>query len=451
MIPFYNCLQNKRSVYIYISTYRFVLEGLWMTKTINRTIFLADCESFYASVEKATHPEYKNKPLAVAGDPARRSGIILAACPIAKKFGVTTAERLGEALLKCPELVIVRPHMKHYIDVSTAITDIYKQYTDLVEIFSIDEQFIDLSGSILTYSNPIATAEAIQKRVLLQTGIRIRIGISSNKILAKIATDIWAKKSESGIFTLHKTELEQLLWPQPINKMYGVGSRMTGHFTRLGMTTIGDVARTPLPELQRKFRVMFGKQSDIQAEVMWRTANGLDDSPVTPYTFNTPQKSVGHMMTLPKDYMDPKDIETILLELTEEICRDSRRNRYMGTVVSVSCMCSPYEAPTGFSRQMKLPVPTNNTNKLFDSVKRLFYKYWDRMPVRRLGVTLSGFVDADTYQLSLFEDQERARALDQVTDSIKERFGSAAIVRASSLTDAGQALERSKKIGGHYK
>jgi nucleotidyltransferase/DNA polymerase involved in DNA repair len=422
-----------------------------MTKNIEKTIFLADCESFYASVEKASHPEYTNRPLAVAGDPARRSGIILAACPIAKKFGVTTAERLGEALQKCPELIIVRPHMKHYIDVSTSITNIYKQYTDLVEVFSIDEQFIDLSGSRLTYSNPVAAAEAIQQRVLLQTGIRVRIGISSNKILAKIATDIWAKKNPSGIFTLARTELEQLLWPQPVNKTFGVGSRMTGHFMRLGMTTIGDIARTPLPVLQRKFRALFGKQSDIQAEVMWRTANGLDDSPVTPYTFNSPQKSVGHMMTLPKDYMNRNDIETILLELTEEICRDSRRNGYMGSVVSVSCMCSPYETPTGFSRQIKLPEPTNNTNKVFTSVKTLFYRFWDHMPVRRLGVTLSGFVDASTYQLSFFEDQERDRALDLVTDSIKERFGSAAIVRASSITDAGQALERSKKIGGHYK
>ncbi|MBJ8192034.1 DNA polymerase IV, partial [Bacillus cereus] len=122
-----------------------------------------------------------------------------------------------------------------------------------------------------------------------------------------------------------------------------------------------------------------------------------------------------------------------LLELTEEVCRDSRRKGYMGSVVTVGCMCSPYEAPTGFSRQMKLPNPTNNTNKVYKTVKKLFYKIWNHMPVRRLGVSLSGLTDAETYQLSFFEDEERARSLEKVTDSIKDRYGSAAIVRASSL------------------
>ncbi|KAF6658989.1 DNA polymerase IV [Paenibacillus polymyxa] len=422
-----------------------------MTKTTERTILLADCQSFYASVEKASYPEYKNKPLAVAGDPARRSGIILAACPMAKSFGVSTAERLGEALKKCPELVIVRPRMKHYIDVSLAITDIYKEYTDLVEVFSIDEQFLDISGSFKIFGDSLTVAREIQKKVLLQTGVWVRIGISSNKVLAKSATDIWAKKIKSGIFTLPKTELEQLLWPQPVNKMFGVGSRMSSHFERLGMTTIGDIARTSLPDLKSKFRARFGKQSDIQAEVMWKTANGLDESPVAPYTFSSPQKSVSHMMTLPQDYLEPNEVETILLELSEEVCRDSRRKGCMGSVVTVSCICSPYEAPTGFSRQMKLTDPTNNTNKVYNAAKKIFYNFWNGMPIRRLGVTLSGLVDDQTYQLSFFEDHERIRSLEEATDKIKERYGSAAIVRASSLTQAGQALERSLKIGGHYK
>ncbi|MDP4096800.1 DNA polymerase IV [Paenibacillus sp. P96] len=422
-----------------------------MTKINERTIFLADCQSFYASVEKAEHPEYKNRPLAVAGDPSRSSGIILAACPIAKQFGVTTAERLGEALKKCPDLVIVRPRMKHYIDVSLAITDIYRKYTDLVEVYSVDEQFLDVSGSLSIFGDPLAIAREIQQRVLRRTEVSVRIGISSNKVLAKIATDIWAKKNDSGLFTLPKTEVEPLLWPQPVGKMFGVGSRMTIHFTRLGMTTIGDIARTPLPVLKSKFRAYFGKQSDIQAEVMWRTANGLDDSPVAPYTFSTSQKSIGHMITLPRDYLKSHEVETILLELTEEVCRDSRRKGYMGSVVTVSCMYSPYETPTGFSRQMKLSGSTNNTNKIYTAVKEIFYKFWDQMPVRRLGISLSGLTDAETYQLSFFEDEERARSLEKATDSIKERYGSAAIIRASSLTHAGQALERALKIGGHYK
>ncbi|MDT3425716.1 DNA polymerase-4 [Paenibacillus forsythiae] len=422
-----------------------------MNEKRERVIFLADCQSFYASVEKADHPECRDMPVAVAGSVERRSGIILAACPIAKGYGVTTAERLGEALTKCPELVVIRPRMQHYMDVSRMITKIYEEFTDLVEIFSIDEQFLDITASLPFFGDPVTIAKSIQQKVLSQTGVRVRIGISSNKILAKIATDIWAKKNENGIFTLPASEIETLLWPQPVHKMFGVGSRMSAHFAALGMNSIGDIAGTPLPCLKDKFRARFGRQSDIHAEVMWRTANGLDDSPVNPGTFETPPKSVGHMMTLPRDYTEPWEVDTILLELTEEVCRDCRRQGYMGFVVTVSCMCSPYESPTGFSRQMKMTDPTNHTNTVMKTVRRLFYKYWDQMPVRRVGVTLSQLVDDRTYQLTLFEDQVKLRALDQATDSIKSRYGSAAIIRASSLTDAGQAKDRSLKIGGHFK
>ncbi|WP_019639093.1 DNA polymerase IV [Paenibacillus fonticola] len=417
-----------------------------------RTIFLADCQSFYASIEKADHPGCKNKPVAVAGDPARRSGIILAACPIAKSFGVTTAERLGEAIRKCPELVVIRPRMQHYINVSLMITEIYKEYTDLVEIFSIDEQFLDVSGSLHLFNgDPLAMARSIQQKVLKQTGVWVRIGISSNKMLAKLATDIWAKKNPSGLYTLPPANVPSVLWPEPIHKMFGVGSRMAAHFTRLGMYRIGDVARTPLPLLKDKFRARFGKQSDIQAEIMWRTANGLDNSPVTPRTFEAAPKSVSHMMTLPRDYAEPDEIDTILLELVEEVCRDCRRKGYMGQVVAVSCLCSPYDARIGFSRQMKLPDPTHHTNTVYEAAKALFYRHWNGLPVRRAGIALSSLASDSHYQLTLFEDQIKYRALDKATDEIKDRFGSAAIIRASSLTASGQANERAQKIGGHYK
>lgn len=165
-----------------------------MKERRNRTIFLSDCQSFYTSIEKADDPKYQHKPLVVAGDPALRSGIILAACPLAKKYGISTAERLGEAVKKCPDLIIVRPRMQHYIDVSLKITEIYNEYTDLVEVFSIDEQFLDMSGSLSLFGDPVSIASEIQQKVLAQTGVWIRIGISSNKMLAKTATDIWAKK-----------------------------------------------------------------------------------------------------------------------------------------------------------------------------------------------------------------------------------------------------------------
>ncbi|KRE48412.1 DNA polymerase IV [Paenibacillus sp. Soil724D2] len=423
-----------------------------MSKKCERTIFLSDCQSFYASVEKATHPGLDNLPVVVAGDPARRSGIILAACPIAKSFGITTAQRLGEALQLCPNAIVMRPHMQRYIDVSLAITGIYEKYTDLVEVFSIDEQFLDVTGSLNHFGcTPDELAVMIQQKVAASMNVRIRVGIGPTKILAKQATDNFAKKNASGIFTLGKDDVERFLWPLSIDKMYGVGSRMTRHFVALGMTTIGHVARTPLATLKQKFRARFGKQSDIQAEVMWRTANGLDDSPVTPGTFDIAPKSIGHAMTLPRDYLTVEEVDIVLLELTEEVCRDARSKGFTSGTVHVFCMCSPYDSPTGFSQQRKMPMNTNHTLKVYNSVREIFRRNWNGLPVRKVGVTLGTLAEEDVTQLDLFEDVTKLRELDRVVDGIKDRFGNTAIIRASSLMKAGLATDRAGKIGGHYR
>ncbi|RAP76128.1 DNA polymerase IV [Paenibacillus montanisoli] len=417
---------------------------------MERIIMLADCQSFYASVEKAAHPEYQNQPVAVAGDPERRSGIILAACPIAKQHGVTTAETLGEALGKCPQLVIVKPRMQAYIDVSLMITEIYESFTDLVEPFSIDEQFLDVTGSVAYFGSAEEIARRIQNKIMLYTGVWSRIGISSTKVLAKMATDIWAKKSESGIFTLPKSAVETQLWPQPVSKMFGVGSRMTAHFQRLGIFTIGDLARMPLVELKRKMRVLMGRNSDIQAELYWQTANGIDGSPVKPSTHNG-QQAVGHQMTLPRDFSSRAEIDVVLLELSEEVSRRCRAKGYMGQVVAAGAQGADFDKPTGFFRQTTLADPTNITREVFEAARKLFDTHWDQMPVRKLGVTLSKLSSDDQYQLTLFGNRERVRRLERMTDQIKYRYGNTAILRASSLLDAAQARERSVKIGGHYK
>ena len=209
-----------------------------------RVIMLVDCQSFYASVEKAAHPEYQDQPVVVAGDPLRRSGIILAACPIAKQLGIKTAETVGQALAKCPELIVIKPRMQTYIDVSLLITKTFERFTDLVEPFSIDEQFLDVTASAALFGSPDEIAHQIQTFILLQTGVWARVGISSTKILAKMACDLFAKKNESGIFTLEKPDLASTLWPREVSDMFGVAGRMTAHFNRMGLRTIGDVART---------------------------------------------------------------------------------------------------------------------------------------------------------------------------------------------------------------
>ena len=407
-----------------------------------RVVMLADCQSFYASVEKADHPQHKDRPLIVAGDPERRSGIVLAACPLAKQYGVTTAETLGTALAKCPDLVVMRPRMERYISVSMQITNIMKQFTDLVEPYSIDEQHLDVTGSLSLFGEPKRLALMIQEKIRRETGIYSRFGISYNKAVSKMACDNFAKKNANGLYVLPREAVSKVLWPLPIRQMFMVGSRMERHLLRMGIRTIGELATLPLARLRQRW--------GVNGEVLWRLANGIDDSPVDPNSHQG-EKSIGHEMTLPRDYYSLEETAVPLLELTELVCRRCREKGYMGGVVSVGCRGADFDHPTGFYRQMKLPDPTNVTKQVYDGVMRLFRRHWDGQPVRKVGVTLTGLVRDDEYQLTLFDERPRYQALERATDEIKRRFGESAIFRAVSLTGAGQARDRAGKIGGHYR
>lgn len=414
-----------------------------------RTVMLIDGQSFYASIEKAARPDLENKPVAV-GDPSRKSGIILAACPIAKSRGVTTASRVGEALAKCPDLVVIRPRMQTYITVSLFITEIFESFTDQVEPYSIDEQFLDITGSIGYFGAPEEMAREIQTRVQLSTGVWSRCGIGPSKILAKMATDNFAKKMSSGIFKLDFDNLESALWPLPVHQMFMVASRMTRHFTRMGLYTIGDIARLELGDFKKRMRKEMGKQSDIQAEYYWQTARGIDPSPVVASIRNK-LKSVSHGKTLRSSlYRKLEDIEVVLLELVVEVCRRSRRFGYIGRVVNVGAAETDGQRSASFNRQVTLEQPTSLSHEVAAAAIRIFRKYWSGMPVSHLYVGLTQLTDDSVIQLALFDDRMKAYDLERATDEIKDKYGSAAIMRASSLLQSGVARERAEQIGGHY-
>ncbi|MDU1847749.1 MAG: DNA polymerase IV [Niallia nealsonii] len=406
-----------------------------------KVIFLADIQSFYASVEKVRNNEYKDKPLVVAGDPERRSGIILAVCPLAKKYGVKTAETLWEAQTKCTDLIIVKPNMQTYIDVSIAITKIMEQFTDMVEPFSIDEQFLDVTASTTLFGNDYEIAEKLQQTILMEIGVYARIGIGKNKILAKMACDNFAKKNRNGIYKIDESNMDKL-WNLSIRNMFGVGRKMEDQLKGMGIFTIGQLAKTPIQLLKKRW--------GINGEVLWQTANGIDYSPVKATTHDT-QKAIGHHMTLPRDYSSISEIETVLLELCTEVARRCRVKGYMGSTVSVSIRGANFDFLTGFHRQISLPIPTNYDMDIFKATYKLLLKYWDRQPVRSLGVSLGNLQTSDNYQLDLFNTYLEKENLNLVLDAIWNKYGRTAIYRASSLTTAGQASERAKKIGGHYK
>ncbi|MDC3414476.1 DNA polymerase IV [Aquibacillus sp. 3ASR75-11] len=409
---------------------------------MKKVIFLVDMLSFYASVEKADNPQLQNKPVVVSGDPKKRSGIILAACPLAKKCGVQTAEPLWEAQQKCPNAIIVRPRMQRYIEVSYQITQILEQFTDLVEAFSIDEQFMDVTGSQRLFGDPVTIAKKIQQAIMEGTGVYGRIGIGPNKVLAKIACDVFAKKNDQGIFQLDHTNIQEQMWPLPIGKMFGVGGRMERHLERMGIQNIGHLAQFPVHLLKKRW--------GINGEVLWQTANGIDYSPVTTNTHNH-QKAIGHQTTLPRDYETLEEVRVILLELSEEVAQRVRLQNYRGNTVTVGARGASFEYPTGFHRQVKLASPTNFGMDIFQAAFKLFCAHWDGLPIRSVGITLSQLQPADFYQLSLFDFSLRKEHLSQAMDTIRSKYGPTALVRATSLTKSGQAFARAEKIGGHYK
>ncbi|MBD1373111.1 DNA polymerase IV [Hazenella sp. IB182357] len=408
---------------------------------MNPVIFLVDMQSFYASIEQSLRPETQNQPLVVAGDPERRSGIILAACPLAKACGVKTAQPLWEAQQACPNLVIVRPRMSLYLDISLQITAILEKFSDLVEPYSIDEQFISIHGSEKLFGTPLQIAQKIQQAITSKLGLNARIGIGSNKVLSKMACDHFAKKNKTGIFYLHTQDIPNRLWPLPIESLFGVGKRMAKHLRQMGIRTIGGLAQFPLERLQRRW--------GINGHVLWLSANGIDPSPVRTNSFDL-QKGIGHHMTLPRDYRDAEEIQVVLLELCEEVCRRARTHHQMGQTVHVGCRGIDFSAPTGFQRQLKMTEATNQTMMLFQYAWAVFQRFWDREPIRSIGVQMSQLVSDAHVQLNLFTD-ERTHRLGYVMDEIKQRYGSSAILRASSLLQAGQARERAQKIGGHYR
>ncbi|MNO90902.1 DNA polymerase IV [compost metagenome] len=217
---------------------------------------------------------------------------------------------------------------------------------------------------------------------------------------------------------------------------------MEKHFLRMGIRTIGHLANASLSRIRDRF--------GVNGEMLWRLANGIDHTLVNPSSHQG-EKSIGHEMTLPRDYYMLSEIAVPLLELTELVCKRCRNKGYMGSVVSVSCRGADFGQPTGFSRQVKLQDPTNVTNHIYRIVMGLFRRHWDGQPVRKVGVTVSMLVEDGEYQLMLFDERPKYQALEKATDAIKRKYGETAILRAVSLTNSGQARDRSGKIGGHYR
>ncbi|KAA9026217.1 DNA polymerase IV [Niallia endozanthoxylica] len=396
-----------------------------------RVILHVDMNSFYASVEMAFDPSLKGKPLAVAGNPQERRGIIITCSYEARKYGVKTTMPIWEAKKLCPELIIMSPHFERYRAASQGMFDILHEYSQLVEPVSIDEGYVDITDSF-TLGSPLEIAERIQKQILMQLDLPCSIGIAPNRFLAKMASDM---KKPLGITVLRKREVKNVLWPKPVVEMHGVGNKTAEKLNSRGIFTIKDLAEAN--EIQLK--ALLG----INGLRLKERANGIDDRPVDPEAANE-FKSVGNSTTLPNDNSNQHELLLVLESLAEKVAVRMKRKKVMATSVGVTIR---YKNRQTITRSKKLLNPISQKEDIYEESKQLFLKNWNGDSVRLLGVTGADLVEKEqaVKQLDIFSYEKDAKKepLLEALNQLRNKYGKGIIESAVEKAPAKDGQENS--------
>lgn len=393
---------------------------------MSRIILHSDCNCFYASVECALNPALKGKPVAVSGNPEKRHGIILAKSEEAKKFGVKTGEAIWQAKKKCPQLITLPPNFSKYVEYSKSVKEIYYKYTDMVESFGLDEAWLDVTGSTRLFGNGYKIAQKIRSCIKKELDITVSIGVSYNKIFAKLGSDY---KKPDAVTLINKSNYKHMVWSLPAEDLLYVGSATKKKLNSLGIFTIGQIANTPVDILKKNL----GKWG----QMLHSFANGNDTSTVALYGETSPVKSIGNSTTSPRDLKDITDVKIIMGVLADSVARRMREQGLSCMLVSITVrdnsLCS-------FTRQKKLLSYTDITSEILSTALALFKESYSwKKPIRSLGLSVSELTCKDSgTQLSLFEDNKkrlRQESLDKTTDALKNRFGNFIINPAVMLKD----------------
>ncbi|MGN0563632.1 MAG: DNA polymerase IV [Candidatus Heritagella sp.] len=392
----------------------------------DRVIFHCDCNSFYCSVELLDHPELRQVPTAVCGDPEGRHGIILAKNEAAKKYGVKTAETIWQAKRKCPQLQLLPPHWEKYRYFYTVINGIYGRYTDLVEPFSIDESWLDVTGSWrLFQSSPRALADLIRHQVYQETGLTISVGVSWNKVFAKLGSD-YQKPDATTVFS--RENYREKLWSLPVTDMIFVGRSAADALRKIGVLTIGDLANADPGQLQR----LLGKSGPE----LRQAARGEDTAPVRRFDDREAPKSVGRGRTFPRDLTSFGEIRAAITALADDVAGRLRRAGMWANGVQLTIKDPSLHV---IQRQKQLMYSTHISTDLSQACLDLLQQHWrDGKPVRMLTVTAVNLSPQPfAVQESLFEEAPRMdpkkEKLETSMDAIRRRFGPGAIARASTI------------------
>ena len=408
---------------------------------MNRTILHSDCNCFYASVELLHHPELRGKPVAVGGDPQARHGIVLTADYTAKRRGVKTGMALWQARQVCPDIIFLPPRMDLYLRFSRMAQEIYAEYTDKREPYGIDESWLDVTDSVSLKGDGYHIAQEISNRMKKELGITVSVGVSFNKIFAKLGSDY---KKPDAITTMNKDEYRDKAWPLPVSDLLYVGSATNNKLRGIGIRTIGDLARTEETLLVRKL----GKMGSI----LWSFANGYDDSPVKLENMSAPIKSVGNSTTTPKDMETDEDVKIVLYILAESVAARLRENGFRCRTVEISIRDKDLFY---FSKQVKLKNASNITKEIAEAGYKIYKESYRlpadeqelknsrpefyQKPLRSIGIRGTDLVtDYFWEQLDMFMDpqaREKQMKMDAAVDNIRKRFGFYSIQRGLMYQD----------------
>ena len=393
---------------------------------MERLIFHVDVNSAFLSWEATRRVSLGEEdirliPSAIGGDREKRTGVILAKSIPAKKFGIRTGEPVAMALHKCPDLFLARPNFRLYEASSKAFIEICKQYAPVVEQVSIDECFLDMSGTYRIYPDPIAIANTIKDKIRDELGFTVNVGIGDCKLLAKMASDF---EKPDKVHTLFRHEIARKMWPMRVGELYSVGHSTAEKLEKAKIKTIGDLANTEVARVQRIVGIKMGKQ-------IHDYANGIDHSPV----LAAPEEAKGYSIstTLEEDVTKSEQAYKVLLALSDSVTARIRADGAKAFCVAVSIRSNDFKT---HSHQRSLIDPTDISKEVYQISKQLFDELWDGCtPLRLIGISMTNITREETAQMSLFPDENRdkARKLDKAYDAINSKFGTATIVRGSSM------------------
>ncbi len=394
-----------------------------------KIIFHIDVNSAFLSWE-AVHRlknsdstvDLRDIPSAIGGDVSNRHGVILAKSIPAKKYGIITGESVTDALRKCPDLYIASPDSDLYQKSSKAFMSILHEYSPDVEQYSVDEAFVDVSGTRRLFGEPVALAHTIKDRIREELGFTVNVGISDVKLLAKMASDF---KKPDLVHTLFKSEIKEKMWPLPVEDLFYVGKSTNRKLLMMGIRTIGELAKTDVGILKSNLK--------SHGELIWNFANGVDVSLVDS-TFE-PNKGYGNSTTIAFDVTDASTAKMVLLSLSENVAARLRKDEVKCELVTVSIKNFNLKLT---SHQKTLPFATNITMEIHKAICDLFDELWDGTPIRHLGVCVSHIKEnTQGRQINLFEsnDYEKLEAADKLMDEIRKKYGNDSVKRASFVLE----------------